>query len=125
MQLARFIVSVLLTALLACATGDATAPTPGPLDGDWTGIGGGVTLAVRLDQRDSTVRGSGTLSSANTSIPVTVRGTFVDPNVSLKITASGFKNLNYTGSLIDANTIDGKLNGSGFPPDFPLTLNRH
>jgi hypothetical protein len=59
---ARFIASVLLTALLGCGSGDAVEPTPGPLDGDWSGVSGGVTFAVRFDQIDDKMRGSGTLS---------------------------------------------------------------
>jgi hypothetical protein len=125
MPRARFIAPLLLTTLLACGTGEATTPTPGPLDGDWSGVSGVVTFEVRFDQIDDKMRGSGILSGPGGSIPVNVRGTFVDPNLSLTISASGTsETLDYTGTLTNPTTIDGKFNGSGGFNDLPMTLHK-
>ncbi|MDH4130829.1 MAG: hypothetical protein OEV95_03380 [Gemmatimonadota bacterium] len=119
----RFIASLLLTTLLGCGSGDAVEPTPGPLDGDWSGVSGGVTFAVRFDQIDDKMRGNGTLSGPGGSIPVSVRGSFVDPNLLLTISGSGSPDIDYTATLTNPTTIDGKFNGSGFN-DFPMTLHK-
>jgi hypothetical protein len=43
--------------------------------------------------------------------------------VLFKITATGFQNIDFTGTLTDPDTIDGQLDGSGFNA-FEITLHR-
>jgi hypothetical protein len=115
---------MVLAAVLACSGNETVQPTPGPLDGDWSGVSNGLTAAFRFDQVDDKLHGTGALTTATVSIPVNIRGTYVDPDVSFAITASGFQNLTFTGSLTDPDTIDGHLDGSGFNA-FLITLHRN
>lgn len=115
--------TLMLLAVLACAGNETVQPTPGPLDGDWSGVSNGLTAAFRFDQVDDKLQGSGTLSTANASIPVSIRGSFVDSTVTFAITAAGSQGLTFSGTLTDPDTIDGQLDGSGFNA-FLITLQR-
>jgi opacity protein-like surface antigen len=119
----RIVWSIVLAAVLACSGNETVQPTPGPLDGDWSGVSSGLTAAFRFDQVDDKLQGRGTLSTVNASIPVGIRGSFVDSTVTFAITAAGSQGLTFTGTLTDPDTIDGQLDGSGFNA-FPLTLHR-
>ena len=123
MHRTRIASAVVLAALVACSGNETVQPTPGPLDGDWSGVSNGLTAAFRFDQADDKLRGSGTLSTVNASIPVSIRGSFVDPNIAFAITAAGSQGLNFSGTLTDPDTIDGQLDGSGFNAFF-ITLHR-
>jgi len=114
---------MMLAAALACSGNETVQPTPGPLDGDWSGVSSGLTAAFRFDQVDDKLRGTGTLSTINASIPVNIRGSVVDSTVVFAITATGSQGLSFSGRLTDPDTIDGQLDGSGFNA-FLITLHR-
>lgn len=120
----RIVSSIVLAGLLACSGNETVQPTPGPLDGDWSGVSSGLTAAFRFDQVDERLRGSGTLSTVNASIPVSIRGSVVDSAVVFAITATGSQGLTFSGTLTDPDTIDGQLDGSGFNA-FLITLHRN
>jgi hypothetical protein len=114
---------MMLAAVLACSGNETVQPTPGPLDGDWSGVSNGLTAAFRFDQVDEKLQGTGTLSTVNASIPVNIRGSVVDSTVVFAITATGSQGLTFSGTLTDPDTIDGQLDGSGFSA-FLITLHR-
>jgi len=114
---------MMLAAILACTGNETVQPTPGPLDGDWSGVSSGLTAAFRFDQVADKLQGTGTLSTVNASIPVSIRGSVVDSTVVFAITAAGSKGLTFSGLLTDPDTINGQLDGSGFTA-FRITLHR-
>jgi hypothetical protein len=114
---------MVLAGLLACSGNETVQPTPGPLDGDWIGVSNGLTAAFRFDQVDDKLQGTGTLSTVSASIPVSIRGSFVDSTVTFATRSAGSQGPTFSGTLTDPDTIDGQLDGSGFNA-FLITLHR-
>jgi hypothetical protein len=77
--------------------------------------GGTMTLTMSLTQTGTTVSGSGTWTTPNTTQAMTIAGTMNFPNLSLTLTTPGFNPMVITGTLNQAgNQISGAINGSGF-----------
>lgn len=109
---------------LACS--DAAGPEDFDLSGRWSGsISGGGSISLTLAESESgNLSGSGSVSGPGGSIAVTVAsGTHSGSSVSLSMTASGFEDLNFSGTIQDRTTIQGTLNGSGFD-NVSVTLTR-
>jgi hypothetical protein len=82
-----------------------------------------MSVDVTLTETDGTLTGSGNLSGPDWSIAITATGTHAHPNVSMTISAQGYQDMNYTGTMAGDAAITGRLNGSGFN-NTGLTLNR-
>lgn len=113
--------AALVGALVGCS--DSTSPDD-PVSGRWRGrdIQIGLSLDLVVARQGSAVNGSGTLVYGSTANAVTITGTWVSPNISLVLSSPGFQDTHY-GGLLDADLIDGALNGSGFA-DIELVLSR-
>jgi len=110
--------------LAACGGGgDSTGPSRPNLDGAWSGSNAGITLSVTLNENRGDVFGDGNLTSINASIALTVSGTYSSPSVSLTMSAQGYQDLNFTGSMASPTSMTGTLNGSGFN-GFAITLHK-
>lgn len=112
----RYATIALSVAFLAC--GDSSTEPEATVTGRWLGtLSSGTSTAtvnLILAQSGTSVTGNGTLVTSLESIALTATGTFVDPDLSLTISAQGFEQMNYTGRLVTDIQIDGTLNGSGF-----------
>jgi len=117
-------VAVVGLALTACGGGDSNGPSRPNLDGGWSGSNAGITLTMALNENRSSVTGDGNITSINGSFALTISGTFADPSVALTMSATGFQDLSFTGSLTSGTSMTGTLNGSGFN-GFSITLNKN
>jgi hypothetical protein len=100
---------------------DQSAPIA--VEGRWSGpVDSVATLNLTLSRSGSSVGGSGSLVSTNTTIPFDVSGTYTAPNFVLTLTAQGYQPLNFTGTA-SATTLSGTLDGSGFT-NTSVTLTR-
>lgn len=120
--------SLLVLALVSvgafgCSDDGGTQPTRFSATGTWIGTASGITLNVTLNDNNGTVNGSGSISSSGGSLALTVTGTRAGNVVSLTARATGFQDVNYSGTFVTQRQINGTLNGSGFN-NFALTLNR-
>lgn len=118
--------SVLLTLVFATLTACDSGPTEPPipsLTGRWTGTSGEMAVDITLTETDGSLTGSGNLTWDSGSLAVTTTGTHAHPNVSMTIRATGYQDIDYTGSMSGDAAISGRLNGSGFT-NAGLTLNR-
>lgn len=104
------------------------------VDGVWTGASAGsdlLTMNFQLQQGTGTaVSGSGSMkeAAAPTSVPITVTGTYVRPNLSLTISGMVFEGRAAQGT-IQGNyiTVGGvsailRLTGAGYSRDIPMLL---
>lgn len=112
----------LLVALAIVGCGSSTSPDAS-VAGSWSGSSGGIDMSLTLSQHNRAVTGTGQLSGGSNSIALTASGTYVEPAVSLTLSASGYQSTEFTGSL-SHGTITGYLNGSGFT-NMSMTLTRH
>ena len=111
----RLLSIVGLVALASCS--ESTAPEP-QITGSWSGVLGGGTVTLTIQQAATGLVGSGAWASD----AVVLTGTYTKPTVSLNITSDGFEPLNYTGTL-NQDRIVGTVNGSGYTNQ-SLTLER-
>lgn len=102
--------SLAVFAIAAC--GDPASPEP-TMAGSWSGSGGGITMSLTLSQNGTAVSGNGSMSGSGGAAALTVTGSFASPNFSLTVSAQGYENFNYAGTL-SGNSATGVLNGSGF-----------
>lgn len=124
----RRLASILLLALVplfvtACGDDSPTGPAEVSIEGTWTGSIEGGTFTLTLAQQGSDITGSGNISATGGSASLNITGTRSGANISLVMTSSGFEDLNYSGTIQNATTINGTLNGSGFQNE-PLTLTK-
>ena len=86
------------------------------VEGTWNGsFNSGTSAALQMTLQENasgTVSGNGNLS-ATSAIAFTVAGTYVDPNVSLTLSAPGFADLSLS-AIVGQTEMRGTLNGSGF-----------
>ncbi len=114
---------VLLFSLAVIGCGDdASEPKIPTLDGRWSGTTSDLTVNLTLTEDNREVTGSGTLSGTS-SIALQVDGSHVHPDVSLTLSASGYEDMNFTGELINDESVRGELRGSGFNGE-TLTLRK-
>ncbi len=111
-------VAVSLVALLIVAGCGSHSSPAAPeraagLTGAWSGSGSGLTMSLALTESGSQFSGTGYMSGGG-SLACSVAGTYVEPNISMTIHVTGYEDSNFTGRFSDANTISGKMNGSGF-----------
>jgi hypothetical protein len=105
-------------AALTVACGDSsTEPEVPTVTGQWSGpILENSTMTLTLSEAaGGSVGGSGTFWTPGVGgIPLTVSGgTHAYPSLTLIVAATGFENVNLTGT-VNAGAIDARLNGSGF-----------
>ena len=107
----------LLPLLLAACGSDAVAPDPDPtVSGSWSGTTGTTTLSLTMNEADSTgvVTGSGNITDTGVAFALSISsGTHVFPNLSLILSATGFQDINLTGTVSET-AIAATINGSGF-----------
>lgn len=130
--------SALLLVANASCTSASTAPEP-QITGSWSGVLGGGTVTLTIQQAATGLTGFGALTAVGTSLAVVLTGTYTEPIVSLEIRppivflnspAPGVvhayepdRPLNFTGTL-DQDRIVGTVNGGTGYSNAPLTLQR-
>jgi hypothetical protein len=135
----RTIIFLLLTgiALSACRKKPTEPPPPSPtINGTWQGSGTKIVNGIRIDytitadlaQQDTTITGTGNIATIFLTVPFTVSGKNIYPNVSLFManTDSTFTGT-YIGAFMkgDDNTIDGAATVPAFQiVGEPLTIKR-
>lgn len=107
-----FVVVFSMAVLTAGGCRDSTAPEP-TIAGAWSGSGGGISMSMSLTESAHAVTGNGSMSGPDGALAMTVTGTFTNPNFSLTVTAQGYENMNFAGTL-SGNSATGVMNGSGF-----------
>ena len=115
----RKLLLLLLVLLSACGLPKAT------MRGQWSGANEGFVLKLTLrESAEGDITGSGSIKTKEgETIALDVTGSNVYPHVTMTFSSTGYYDFNFTGEFSDNNTIDGKLNGSGFT-DFEITLER-
>lgn len=102
------------------ASGSASVVVEPQFSGAWIGDPEGYTFQINVttsETAEGVISGSGTMSNSSTSVAVTVSGTHSHPSLSLTFRASGFEDMNFTGSFTSMDVAPGTLNGSGFNND--------
>jgi hypothetical protein len=128
---ARMAIAAAGVLLLAAACSKDSTGVSTDVTGTWNGSATqtGVTFSFTMQVSESSggqLTGSGTASGAisgGSSLMFDVSGTRTGSNVTMSLNVSGFISPVFTGRLVDANTVSGKLDGSGFD-QLPLTLRR-
>jgi hypothetical protein len=93
---------------------DATLGPVQTVDGSWSGVANGYSLAFTLSQSDTLVSGTSSISSVGGSFGGTAVGSFKYPKLSLIIHVDGFEDAKYDGTMSTSEAkIFGVLNGSG------------
>jgi hypothetical protein len=72
-----------------------------------------MSMNLSLSQTGQSVTGNGSMSSSGGAVAVSVSGHFANPSFSLTLSAPGYEDSNFSGTL-SGNSITGILNGSGF-----------
>ncbi|MEM1043010.1 MAG: hypothetical protein AAGI91_10310 [Bacteroidota bacterium] len=94
------------------------------LTGTYSGNVEGSTLTLNLAEVAGVITGTGSLSGAGSSLPLTASGTFAPPSVTINLSSPGFDPFTLTGiASDDGSVITGNLNGSGFTGE-SVTLTR-
>lgn len=112
----RFFIVALTSVMLASATAchDSTLGPVQTVDGSWSGVQNGYSLAFTLTQTDTLTSGTATISSVGGSFAGTASGVFKYPKLSLTIHVQGFEDARYDGTMSTSEAkIFGFLNGSG------------
>ena len=109
---------VLLTlALLACGSDGGTEPDESLAEGTWVGtITGDAQEGVlhwSLQDTNGDISGSGSLSTTNDAVALTIEGTFSAPTLTLTIHPQGFEDISFSG-MVGGGSMKGRLNGAGF-----------
>lgn len=113
---ARRYLGVVLLAVVAACGKDSTGPKSYSANGTWQGTGSGFTMRLTLAQNSQQVTGDGTITASGNggSLAVSVTGTNVSPNLSLTLHATGYEDLNVSGTFVSSSTVNATLSGSGF-----------
>lgn len=119
----RRCIAALVLAVTLAACGDDGGPSIPSASGTWSGGVGSATLTLTLTEDDGAVTGAGSLAGPGGSIALTAQGTHAHPSMSLTLTSQGFEDLNFQGEFVDDDSVDGRLNGSGYQND-AITLRR-
>lgn len=110
------LIGLLTFLVLACSGGDAAEPAMSLAEGRWIGsITGDAqegTLEWTLSDSRGDIHGTGTLTTATASVPLTIEGSYSPPNLSLRIQPDGFENITFAGT-VNERTIKGRLTGAG------------
>lgn len=75
------------------------------------------TFRLDLKQDQATVTGDGAIGAAADSVRTSVRGTWAYPNVTLRLTAPGYAEIQFAGAFarqVSRDSLVGPLAGSGF-----------
>jgi hypothetical protein len=112
----RLIAIALLAAASACGSDSVLAPVQ-TVDGEWKGTQNGYALSLSMVQTGTTIAQascSAVIGSNGGFITGTCEGTFVYPNLAVKITVPGFFPIDYTATMSQAEAkMFGHMNGSG------------
>lgn len=85
-------------------------PLPPQMSGTWSG-GNAFLFRVHTVESNAEISGTGMF---NGQIGAFITGKSNYPNISFTISSQGFEPATYSGRFIHADSIDGKLDGSGF-----------
>jgi hypothetical protein len=107
-----FLLMLTMAVVTVSSCGDPAAPEP-TMAGTWTGSGGGISVNLSLTQAEHSVSGNGSMSGGSGALALTATGSFTNPNFSLTISAPGYEDMNFAGTLA-GNSATGVINGSGF-----------
>lgn len=109
----RLFAAVAILASFGCGS-DILGPVQ-TVDGNWTGIQNGYSMALSLTQSGTAVTGQADLIGIGGSASGTISGTFVYPTVDFTISIPGLADVTYKGALSTSQAkIFAKLDGSGF-----------
>lgn len=102
---------------------DATAPQQPSMTGNWQGSATPQFITMTLNESNTHVSGSGTITDGVTTANLTVTGSHNHPQVSLQVTPGGFVPITLTGTFSGPDTVKASLTGSGFS-NFAMTFVR-
>lgn len=109
----RLLAAASLLMCLACGS-DFLAPVTA-VDGSWSGIQNGYSMALAMIQSGTAVSGNASLGGVGGFADGTLVGTFIFPNLDVTISIPGADNFTYKGTMSQSDArITGQLNGSGF-----------
>ena len=117
----RWVLLIPLLLLAGCL--NPTSLEPPTMSGSWSGTADGVVVTFASTEIRQTVSGDGHASMGTESIPLTVAGTHVYPNVILTVGIQGVGSVSFAGEFVSDDQVNGSLNGSGFE-DAPFVLTR-
>ncbi|HEX6589240.1 MAG TPA: hypothetical protein VF039_09465 [Longimicrobiales bacterium] len=124
MRLARHFTGLLVVFALAACGDDSSEPRIPEFDGRWEGDIQGVNFTViATENDDGDINGTGTFSGPGGSLALSIDGVHSHPDVSFTASAAGYEDMNFSGEFDGDDTVEGRLNGSGFVND-PVILFR-
>jgi hypothetical protein len=109
----RFLAALVLVAAASCT--DSTLGPVQTVDGVWSGVDNGYSISMNM-QQDASGAVTGVVSIANLTgfFEGTISGTFVLPNLNVKLNIPGIEEISYVGTMSTTEAkIFGKLNGAG------------
>ena len=109
----RFLAALVLVAAASCT--DSTLGPVQTVDGVWSGVDNGYSLSINMAQ-DASGAVTGVVSLANLTgiFEGTLSGTFVRPNLSIKLNFPGIEEIDYVGTMSTTEAkIFGRMNGAG------------
>lgn len=126
----RLLAVVVGLMLVSCGGDGGVIAPPNPIDvqGSWSGTFPAdsgtqeVSLALELAEADGAVTGTGTLVSAGGTFPLTAKGTYDSPRLSLGLTTPGFDAVSLV-ALVAEQSMTGTIGGGGFSNE-TFTLER-
>src|SRR4029079_9660270 len=109
----RFLAAFALITAVSCT--DSTLGPVQTVDGVWSGVDNGYSLSLNM-QQDASGAVSGAVSLANLTgfFEGTISGTFVRPDLHVKLSFPGIEEIDYVGTMSTTEAkIFGKMNGAG------------
>jgi hypothetical protein len=113
---------ILLLASAVCLLSCDNATKPIVMAGSWSGTSPDFAMTLAITESKEHVAGTGTATNVDGSAPVTVDGTFINPDFSFRVLSDGYQPFVFSGKL-SGNTISGTLDGSGFS-QYAFTMTR-
>lgn len=109
----RFFAALALIAAASCT--DSPAGPVQTVDGVWSGVDNGYSISLNMQQgADGVVTGEVSLANLTGFFEGTISGTFVYPNLHVKLNFPGIELIDYDGTMSTTEAkIFGKLNGAG------------
>ena len=109
----RILALVVIAATFGCGS-DILGPVQ-TVDGSWTGLQNGYSMALSMTQTGTAVTGTADFIGVGGAASGTISGTFVYPTLDITITIPSVTDVSYKGTMSTTQAkIFGHLNGSGF-----------
>ena len=101
--------------VVGCSNDDNAVQPEISISGTWSGSDGTMLIEITISESIGTVTGYGTVSIPGVStVSCDVQGSFIDPEITLKIEPEGFHAITFTGEMGNDELMTGRISGSGF-----------